>query len=412
MTRPRSSDDNPSVPTRRRLDVLVVAASAPSHMYPHLAVVRELVDRGHRVRYAVSGHLASLVAPTGADVVACTSVLPGAPGAPESFDDADPVAGMRIFLDEAIHVLPQLRSAFDTDRPDLVLYDIGGMAGPVAAELWGVPAAQLSPSEVAWDGYYEDMAAILDPLMNSPSGVDYRQTFERWLTAAGTSLTVEDVTGVPRQCLVLIPRIMQRHADRVSDRYRFVGPCLDPRREEPGDWTPPPGDGPLALLALGTAYTDRADIYRAAIDGLDGAGWRLTIAIGSTTSMDELGPVPNWVQVRTSVPQPAVLARADAFITHAGMGSCSEALWFGVPTVALPQAVDQPANADRLEEIGVGRHLRADPPLPAELGQAVLAVATDPAIRRRLDAVRAQLRGNGGPARAAEAVEDVAAGRW
>ncbi|WP_236728544.1 macrolide family glycosyltransferase [Mycolicibacterium obuense] len=400
------------MPTRRRLHILVVAASAPSHMYPHLAVIRELVDRGHRVSYAVGGHLSSLVEPTCADVVPCSSVLPGAPGAPTAFDDDDPVAGMRIFLDEAIHVLPQLRSAFDTDRPDLVLYDIGGMAGPVAAELWGVPAAQLSPSEVAWDGYYDDMAAILDPLMGSPSGLDYRHTFERWLASAGTSLTVEDVTGVPSRCLVLIPRIMQRHADRVSDRYRFVGPCLDPRREEPGDWTPPPGDGPLALLALGTAYTERPDVYRAAIDGLDGTGWRLSIAIGTTTSADELGPIPHWVQVRPRVPQPAVLAHADAFVTHAGMGSCSEALWFGVPMVALPQAVDQPANADRLEQIGVGRHLRADPPDPAGLGRAVLEVASDPAIRRRLDAVRAEIRGQGGPQHAADAAEDVAAGRW
>lgn len=412
MTRACRPDDNPSVPTRRPLRILVVAASAPSHMYPHLAVVRELVDRGHRVSYAVGGHLSSLVESTGAVVVPCTSVLPGAPGAPESFHDNDPVAGMRIFLDEAVHVLPQLRRAFDTDRPDVVLYDIGGMAGPVAADLWGVPAAQLSPSEVAWNGYYEDMKAVLDPLMTSPSGVDYQQTFAQWLVSAGTTLTVDDVTGVPRRCLVLIPRIMQRHADRVSDRYRFVGPCLDPRREDPGDWAPPSGDAPLALLALGTAYTDRADIYRAAIDGLDGAGWRLTLAVGDRVSADELEPVPKWVQIRTSVPQPAVLAHSDAFVTHAGMGSCSEALWFGVPTVALPQAVDQPANADRLEEIGVGRRLRADPPDPAELGRAIVDVASDPAIRRRLDVLRAELHDHGGPVHAAHAVEDVAVGRW
>ena len=36
------------------LHIAVVAASAPSHMHPHLAVVRELVNRGHRVSYLVS----------------------------------------------------------------------------------------------------------------------------------------------------------------------------------------------------------------------------------------------------------------------------------------------------------------------------------------------------------------------
>ena len=108
----------------------------------------------------------------------------------------------------------------------------------------------------------------------------------------------------------MIPRVMQPHAEKVGDRYRFVGPCIDPRREDPADWTPPPGDGPLALLAFGTSYTDRIDMYRNTIEALDGSGWR--------------------------VPQPAVLRVADAFVTHAGMGSCTGALWYAVPMVAIP----------------------------------------------------------------------------
>ena len=131
------------------MHIAVVAASAPSHMHPHLAAVRELVERGHRVSYLVASHLADLARTTGADVVGCTSVLPGAPGAPPEWS-GDDVAGMRLFLDEAIHVLPQVHAALDGDRPDIVLYDIGGMAGSVAAERWGVPAVQVSPSMVAW----------------------------------------------------------------------------------------------------------------------------------------------------------------------------------------------------------------------------------------------------------------------
>lgn len=396
---------------RSPFHIAVVAASAPSHMYPHLAVIHELVRRGHRVSYLVGGHLGSLVTPTGADVIACTSVLPGAPGAPESFAEADPVAGMRMFFDEAVHVLPQLHAALDADRPDLVLYDIGGMAGPVAADHWGVPAAQMSPSEVAWDGYHDDMAEILGPILGSPSGLAYRRAFDEWLTDSRSRLTFDDVTGAPRRCLVLIPRVMQRNADRVSDRYRFVGPCIDPRREDPGDWSPPPGDGPLALMAFGTAYTGRADVYRNAIEALEGQGWRLVLATGHAGAED-LGPVPPWVQLRESVPQPAVLKLADCFITHAGMGSCTEGLWFGVPMVALPQAVDQPANAARLETIGVGRHLPDHLPGVDAIRNAVLGVAADRQVRMNLDAIRGEIHGHGGPGHAADAVEDIAAGRW
>lgn len=392
------------------MHIAVVASSAPSHIYPHLAVVRELVDRGNRVSYLVGGHLAELARPTGANVIGYDSTLPGAPSAPDCWPDDD-TAGMRMFLDDSIHVLPQVQAALDRDRPDVVLYDIGGMAGPVAADLWGVPSAQLSPSEVAWEGYHDDMAAVLAPILDSPGGRAYRRDFDGWLAAAGTSLTFDEVTGAPRRCLVLIPRAMQRHSDRVGGRYRFVGPCIDPNREHPGDWTPPTGDGPLALLAFGTAYNDRIDVYRNAIAALTGTGWRLIIATGKVEP-DALGDVPDGVQLRPTVPQPAVLQMADAFITHAGMGSCAEALWYAVPTVAIPQAVDQPANADQLEAIGVGRHLRANCPSPDEIRSAVLELAADAAVRWRLDAIRTETRRRGGVSHAADAVEEVATGRW
>ncbi len=390
------------------MHIAVVASSAPSHMYPHLAVVRDLVDRGHRVTYLVGGHLADLARPAGADVVGFDSLLPGSPHAGHWPDDD--AAGMRMFLDDSIHVLPQVRAALDADRPDIVLYDIGGFAGPVAADGWGIPSVQLSPSIVAWDTYRQDMSDVLDPLFESEGGKTYLTAFNDWL--APTSLTFEEVTGEPRRCLVLIPRAMQPNADRVDrSRYRFVGPCIDPRREDPGDWTPPAGDGPLALLAFGTAYTDRIDLYHNMIEALDETGWRLVMATGSVRP-DALGAVPQWVQLRDKVPQPAVLRIADAFVTHAGMGSCTEALWYGVPTVAIPQAVDQPGNAAQLEAIGAGRHLTDDPPAPAEIRDALLGVASDPQIRLRLDAIREELHRVGGPGHAADAVEDVTTGRW
>jgi EryCIII-like glycosyltransferase len=102
----------------------------------------------------------------------------------------------------------------------------------------------------------------------------------------------------------------------------------------------------------------------------------------------------------------------DAFVTHAGMGSCTEGLWYGVPMVAIPQAVDQPANADQLEAIGAGRHLTGVSPSPGQIRDAFLEVAADTQIRLRLKAIRDELHRVDGPGHAADAVEDVARGRW
>ena len=97
---------------------------------------------------------APAVAGTGATVVPVTSVLPDEERG-ETWPD-DPVAGMARFLDEGVHVLPQARAAFDGDRPDVLLGDIGAYAARVLAHRWSRPLVQLSPTYVAWEGYERD----------------------------------------------------------------------------------------------------------------------------------------------------------------------------------------------------------------------------------------------------------------
>lgn len=49
-----------------------------------------------------------------------------------------------------------------------------------------------------------------------------------------------------------------------------------------------------------------------------------------------------------------------AFLSHAGMGSTTEALYFGVPIVAMPVSGDQPSNAAAIEESGIGIQLQIE----------------------------------------------------
>jgi len=124
------------------------------------------VTRRHRVRYVVGNRLGEVVSRTGAEHLGYQAVLPDANTPwPEDLGEA-----MQLFLDEQKAVLPLLRSC---DAPDAVLYDIGGYAGRVAAYQWRVPAVQLSPTYVAWDGYEQDMADFIAGLGASPSGARY-----------------------------------------------------------------------------------------------------------------------------------------------------------------------------------------------------------------------------------------------
>ena len=382
------------------MHVVVIGVPAHGHMNPHLPVLAELVARGHRVDVTSPSTFVSSVGATGATVVPVTSVLPDEDRG-ETWPD-DPVAGMARFLDEGVHVLPQARAAFDGDRPDVLLGDIGAYPARVLAHQWSRPLVQLSPTYVAWEGYERDMAEVLDALRASPGYAAYRERFTAWLTAEKIALEVDAFTGRPPRSVVLVPRAMQPHADEVDPRrYTFVGPALAARAHQE-EWPVP--DRPVVLVSLGSAYSAPPAFYRACLDAFADLDRDVVVKVGPAVDPEALDPLPRNASVHRWVPQLSVLAHASAFITHAGMGGCSEGLWHGVPMVAVPQAVDQFGNADRLVELGVGRRLDVDATAD-ELRAAVVALESTLEVTVRCAALRAELREAGGAAAAADVVE-------
>ncbi len=162
----------------------------------------------------------------------------------------------------------------------------------------------------------------------------------------------------------------------------------------------------MLLVSLGSAFTDRPAFYRACLEAFGGLpGWHVVLQIGRHTDRAALGEVPAGVEVHRWVPQFDVLAQADAFVTHAGTGGASEGLFHGVPMIAVPQAVDQFANADSLVALGVARRLDTEDATPGALRSALLELTGDPAVAGRLAEQRAAARAEGGTARAADLVE-------
>nr|WP_285556309.1 macrolide family glycosyltransferase [Streptomyces hygroscopicus] len=373
-----------------------------SHVLPSLAVIRELVARGHRVTYANDPAVADLIAGTGAELVPCPSGLPFADNTwPE-----DPVATMDLFLSDAIRTLSRLHAAYVQDPADLYLYDIGAYAGRALAESQGRPLIQLSPTFVAWEGYDEEVAAHIRQL---PGADAYRARFAEWLAGCGASTTdVDSFSGRPARALALIPRAMQPHADRVdTSTVTYVGPCFD--RAATGDgWTRPPDAEKVLLVSLGSAFTRQPGFYRQCLAAYgDLPGWHVVLQIGKYTDPGELGTIPSNVEVHSWVPQRAILDEADAFVTHAGMGGCGEGLLAGVPMIAVPQAAEQFMNADRLVELGVARRIDTADATADALRAALEDLLGDPEVARRSARLSAEARAEGGTARAADLIEGL-----
>lgn len=298
--------------------IAMVSIPAHGHVNPSLDLVRELVVRGHRVTYANDPGFAGVVASTGAELRPYASTLVQLN---DEWGD-DPIEQLTYFLDDAIAMLPQLRSAYTDDRPDLFLYDIAGAPARVLGEQWGIPAIQLSPTFVAWDGYEEDMAPTLRALRDDPRGADYFGRFATWLRSNGSSVTDGPTfMGRPSRCLALIPRVLQPNADRVDPAiYTFAGPVIGDRSGQ-GTWTGPADAEHVLLISLGSAFTRQTDFYRRCLTAFGSLpGWHTVLQIGQHVDPADLGTVPDSVEVHPWIPQLAILEQADAFLTHAGMG--------------------------------------------------------------------------------------------
>ncbi len=356
------------------MHISFMAVPEHGHINPGLPLVTELVARGHRVTYATTAKFADHVAAAGATPLLHTTTFPTR--MPE-----DGEAGVQMFVDEFRAVTPQIEALYEGDRPDVIVCDIGAFQGTVLADRWGIPVVQISASYIAIPGSNAD-------------------DFPKFVADNG----IPDALLTPRPCLVALPRSFQFDAPTIDGTFTFVGPMGRPQ-----PWTAP-DDRPVLLISLGSSYTDRPDFFRDCLTAFADNGWHVEMSIGNFIDPADLGPIPANVTVSRWVPQAAILTRANAFITHAGMGGVMEALAQGVPLIAVPQAVDQLLTGPRIEELGLGHHIPRAEVTVERLRAALHTVSTDAEIAGNLKAIRQEIAASGGVQRAADLVESQVEG--
>ncbi|MGA4954444.1 macrolide family glycosyltransferase [Streptomyces lavendulocolor] len=367
------------------------------HVLPTLAVVEQLVARGHRVSYAVTAPFAECVRAVGAEPVVYSA--PDLGEAPE-----DLAEGVRQAITVNLGALGELDAAFGADRPDIVLYDVYAWAGPLLANRWGVPVVQLAPTHVPYQGLVEEFFGLAD-IAEIPGFPELAGA----VAAAGLT-SVHELTLAPPHVVAFFPRAFQRRPETVAaGDCRYVGPALADRSFQ-GCWLPPRPDAEVLYVSLGSQFTRRPEFYRACVEAFGGSPWHVVMTVGDAVSPAELGTLPGNFEVHASVPQLDVLAAASVFVTHGGMGSVMEALHHGVPLVAVPQMAEQRVNAEQIERLRLGVHLPRETVSSASLREAVARAAADPGVAAGVAGMREEIRAAGGAAAAADTVERVLAG--
>ena len=226
------------------------------------------------------------------------------------------------------------------------------------------------------------------------------------------------VRGALHECLSPLAQVSQTVAafefprKELPAHFHHVGPLraahgAGPVRVEP---MPPIDSGrPFVFASLGTLQGARLGLFRRIAQACRARDYQLLVA--HCGALDERQAQAlrragaSWVCA--FAPQEAVLARADAVVTHAGLNTVMDAIAARTPILALPIAFDQPGVAARVCHAGVG--LRASPRFAgaATLGRHLARLIEEPGFSERGARLAQQVRGAGGAERAADIVEEA-----
>ena len=377
---------------------------AHGHTNPTLGLVKTLTEAGHQVWYFSFEEFRQKIGSAGATFISCD----GYDFEMEDKDNADRVGKDKVFATELLVsstlALDEMTArVLEEIRPDVVVSDSVAFWGKLAAMKHGLPYVS-STTTFAFNRYSAkymqesawDIARMLwaMPRINR----QLKRLREKGYPVKSLLDIVQNDNDT--NTIVYTSKYFQPCSETFSDRYRFIGPSIRPITD-PVEKTAEK----TVYISMGTVNQNR-QFYRNCINALAPTGWQVIISMGTNT--DHFDDLPENIQVHESVDQMAVLSIADAFITHCGMNSASEGLYYGVPLVLFPQTPEQDAVAKRTEELGAGVRLKSIS--EEDVLDALTTVINEPQYKEGAARVSESFKSSGGMAEAKAFLETIAAG--
>ena len=167
------------------------------------------------------------------------------------------------------------------------------------------------------------------------------------------------------------------------------------------------GTPPIVFTLGSSAVWVARDFFQQSIEAAKRLGQRAVLLIGDERNRPP--SLPEEIIAVDYAPYQSLLPRACAMVHHGGVGTTSQGLLAGVPTLIVPFAFDQSDNAEHAYKLGTSRTLYRKnyfaPRVANELHKLL-----QPTYARRALEVSQRLKQEDGPVRAADLIEQVLSG--
>lgn len=414
--------------------IILTAFGSYGDIHPYMALAAELRSRGHEPVIATSELYREKMETAGFNFAPVSPHLP-----PPKEQDQEmmekvmhPMKGSGFLLNEML--FPFLRDGYEdllrvVEGADLLLTHPISFAGPLVAQQTGIPWVSSVLAPVSFMSAYDPpvppfwqwmrhvqlfgprfVGAFFKQVKKAYTSKEYNQ-FRAELGLPDRGSPVFEGQHSPTLILAMFSRLFAQPQPDWPAQARVTGFAFYDGRNE---LEMPPallefldaGPPPLVFTLGSSAVWVARDFYRESIAAAKMLGRRAVLLIGDERNQpDEL--LPGEIIAVDYAPFEALLPRASLMVHHGGVGTTSQGLRAGVPTLIVPFAFDQPDNAAHAARLKTSRTLPRPKYRAARVAKELAILLSEVEYANNARRIGEQLRLENGAAVASDLIEEI-----
>ena len=405
---------------------------------PLIAMALELKRRGHAPVMAVPAVFEEKIVPLGLEFHAVRPDID-----PENTILVEMIYDVKKGTERGLRefLFPVLRQTYDDlldaatrpERADLLLLGELNYAGPLVAEVTGIPWASYVLAPLSFFSAFDPPVLPMYPRLaradKTVPGMGRairrlaRFVSRKWpqpiydlraeLGLAKGANPLFDAKHSPYLVLALFSRVLGVEQKDWPENTRITGFCYydsDAGNDElPANLKEFLAAGPAPVVfTLGSAAVLAAGrFYEFSAKAATRLGVRAVLLIGTDERNRPRQALPESICVAEYAPFSALFPQAALVVHQGGVGTTAQCLRASKPMLIMPYSHDQPDNGRRMRRLKVARVIQRGNYLPVRVARKLKAMLEEPLFARRAKLVAQRLEREDGVLSACDALEEL-----